>query len=151
MNYAHKQYKNHTTPTTDFINPEGAEASYIRAAAKYMRRAVAHIQAYEIQERSDVSDKACLLLSGIVVDLEENTPEQKKVATHLKNYFKTMIELILKMNMLNDAKLAAEIAKQLDTMAQSWEDMAAKKSQLLEDISANTSTLEKENPTNLGA
>lgn len=151
MNYGHKQYKSNNALPAGFVNGEAAGASYIRAAAKYLRRAVSHIEAGEIQERSDVSDKACMLLSGIASELEDSTPEQKQVAQKLKAYFKTIIELILKMNMLNDAKLAAEIARQLDTMAQSWEEMAEKKAVLMHDITATVPSLEKENPTNLGA
>ncbi|ARN84026.1 flagellar export chaperone FliS [Candidatus Nucleicultrix amoebiphila] len=98
-------------------------ASLLDAASSNIRSAKIAIQNNDIPKRAEESQKAITILSGLHDTLLKNSPQQKEASKVLEDYYKTMNDLIVRMNARNDAETGEAIEQGLKKFAKAWRDM----------------------------
>lgn len=78
------------------------------------------IENKDIVKRSHESEKAMMLLAGLMDFLCEDTPEQKKMSESLKVYYRSMMDLITNLNVRPDTELAETLAQSFGEFATAW-------------------------------
>ncbi len=129
-----KAYASMKESFPQFKNPEEALSFYLEGASKYLAKAAKAAQENRIEDRSNLSDKALLIFSGILSHLEQSSPEEKKGLKPIIDYCYSMNELILRMNMKNSVEMAHSLASEVKRMADHWK---AKSEELFSDTQYN--------------
>jgi len=120
INLYNKAYSSMKESLPQFKNPEEALSFYLEGAAKYLAKAEKAAQENRIEDRSNLSDKALLIFSGILSHLEQSSPQEKKDLKPLIEYCYAMNELILRMNIKNSVEMAASLASEVKRMSEHW-------------------------------
>tara|TARA_R110002111_G_scaffold239894_1_gene301536 strand:- start:33 stop:587 length:555 start_codon:yes stop_codon:yes gene_type:complete len=120
VNLYNKAYASMKESLPQFKNPEEALSFYLEGASKYLAKAEKAAQENRIEDRSNLSDKALLIFSGILSHLEQSSAEEKKNLKPLIEYCYSMNELILRMNMKNSVEMAGSLASEVKRMADHW-------------------------------
>ncbi len=90
---------------------------------------------HKIEERFIATDKAIILLNGLLGSLEKNPkPEVKEFVLSMDAFYRQMIVLLMNVNVKQDSTLSLKISKSLQEMAQLWRQA---------DQSGNTTTIQK--------
>lgn len=124
MNLYNKAYTSIKETVPSFKNSEDAIGFYLEGAAKHLAKAEVAAKEGRIQDRSDSSDKALLIFSGILSHLEQFPSQEKQAIKGLIEYCYTMNEIILRMNIKNDLEMAASLPREVKRMAAHWKDKA---------------------------
>lgn len=122
VNLYNKTYVSMKESLPQFKNPEEALSFYLEGASKYLAKAEKAAQENRIEDRSNLSDKALLIFSGILSHLEQSSEEERKELKPLIGYCYSMNELILRMNMKNNVEMAASLASEVKRMADHWKE-----------------------------
>lgn len=120
VNLYNKAYSSMKESLPQFKNPEEALSFYLEGASKYLAKAEKAAQENRIEDRSNLSDKALLIFSGILSHLEQSSEDEKKDLKPLIEYCYSMNELILRMNIKNNAEMAGSLASEVKRMADHW-------------------------------
>ena len=137
-NLYNKVYTSMKEALPQFKNPEEALSFYFEGASKYLAKAEKAARENRIEDRSNLSDKALLIFSGILSHLEQSSPEEKKGLKSLIDYCYSMNELILRMNMKNDVEMANSLATEVKRMSEHWK---TKSEESFLNAQKNTSTV----------
>lgn len=122
MNLYNKAYTSMKAVVPHFKNPEEALSCYLEGAAKYLTKAAKAARENRIEDRSNLSDKALLIFAGILSHFDQSSEEEKQELKSLMDYCSIMNDLILRMNMKNDAEMAASLATEIQRMAVHWKE-----------------------------
>tara|TARA_R110002095_G_scaffold214539_1_gene206819 strand:+ start:918 stop:1439 length:522 start_codon:yes stop_codon:yes gene_type:complete len=124
VNLYNKAYASMKETLPQFKNPEEAISFYLEGGSKYLAKAAKAAEENRIEDRSNLSDKALLIFSGILSHLEQASAEEKKALKPFIEYCYSMNELILHMNMKNDVEMAHSLAAEVKRMAEDWKGKA---------------------------
>jgi flagellin-specific chaperone FliS len=102
------------------LSPFEVMARIMDSASLCMANAARAISSNNIERRSSESEKALMLLAGLMDFLSEETQEQKKTSETLKVYYKSMMDLITNLNLRPDQELAETLSQSFSEFAQAW-------------------------------
>ena len=126
INLYNKAYSSMKESLPQFKNPEEALSFYFEGASKYLAKAAKAAEENRIEDRSNLSDKALLIFSGVLSHLEQSSTEEKKELKPLIDYCYSMNEIILRMNMINSVEMAHSLASEIKRMAEHWKAKSEK-------------------------
>lgn len=127
-----KVYKSVQNNNSQFKNAEETIAFYLKAASKYVQKAVDARAQDDFEGRSKQSDDALMLLSGIMGAIDQFPNDDKQKMIHLNDYCIGITNCIVRMNIKDDAEMGKGIVKSLLKMAADWQrksDLAFEKEQ----------------------
>ncbi len=122
MNLYNKIYGSIQENIPQFKNPEEALSFYLEGASKHLAKAELAAKEERFEDRSNHSDRALLIFSGILSHLEQSPPEEKQDVKGLIEYCRAMNDLIILMNIKNDLKMAENLTKEVKKMALYWKE-----------------------------
>ncbi len=120
VNLYNKVYKSVRESNTQFKNGEDTIAFILKAAGKYMQKAYDAQEAGDFVERSNQSDNALMLLSGIRSAIEQFTKEDDNKMEHLNDFCIAISNCIVRMNVASDLDMAKGIVEALNRMGDDW-------------------------------
>lgn len=110
-------------------------------AADHMCAAKMAITQSDVQARYESSQKAMLIMEGLLACLNRDTPERAKAAESLETYYKAMIMMISRVNIFDDEETCRSIEESFRDMARFWKkvtvELAAQENQPTESSSAS--------------
>jgi flagellin-specific chaperone FliS len=115
-----KIYKSVKDNGAHFETPEEALAFFLKGAAKHMTLAAKAAHDGRIEDRSKSSDHALMIFASVLSVFEQGSDSDKVAARPLVIFLQFMNELIIRMNVKNDPKLADIIARELHNAADLW-------------------------------
>lgn len=113
-------YRSYTSSQLDTRSPGEQVAALFAKAAEHMQDAVNAIDENDIARRYESSQKAMTILEGLMTSLNRDTPERVAIARDLEIYYKTMINLISRVNIHNDRKTCVSLVDSFQDMAGFW-------------------------------
>lgn len=123
-NLYNKAYASMKENVPIYRNSEDLVAGFLESAGKYMRKATVAAKEDRFVDRSDHSDNALMLISGILGALDEYPAHEKHTVKNLQEYCALMNSLIIRMNVKNDGEMAENITTGLFDMAKDWKRKA---------------------------
>ncbi|MBP6985818.1 MAG: flagellar protein FliS [Alphaproteobacteria bacterium] len=94
-------------------------------AASHMHEASVAIENMDINQRYESSQKAMVIMEGLLGCLNRDTPERAEAAKTLEAYYKTMIFMISRVNVFNDLETSKSIEQSFRDMAIFWKKATA--------------------------
>jgi Flagellar protein FliS. len=134
-----KIYKSVKDNGAHFETPEEALAFFLNGAAKHMTLAAKAAHEGRIEDRSKSSDHALMIFASVLSVFEQGSDSDKVAARPLVIFLQFMNELIIRMNVKNDPKLADTIARELHNAADLWAKKAEQAHAVLKQQEADTS------------
>lgn len=102
------------------LSPLEVMARLMESASLCMNNVARAIENNDVKKRSDESEKALMLLAGLMDYLNGETPEQKKMVETLKIYYRSMMDLITNLNIRPEKELAETLSQSFGDFAEAW-------------------------------
>ena len=115
-----KAYQKNRENSVGFSSSDEAVEKLLEAASKMMLKAASCCETMDIESRALWSDKTIQILDHIEVALDRDTPLQQQAAQRFSEFNKSITNVLMFMNLRNDAKLAHVASQQLKAMSQLW-------------------------------
>lgn len=100
------------------LNLNEAVAQCLEIAGECMQRSVHHMHHKDIMSRAKESEKCITILGGLLEAI--SAEDDSEAIQNLKDYYKVMIDLVVKMNIKNDYILAQSLHDNFKKIAGSW-------------------------------
>ncbi|MGN6671328.1 MAG: flagellar protein FliS [Candidatus Nucleicultricaceae bacterium] len=102
------------------LSPFEVMARIMESASLCMNNVARAIENNDVKKRSDESEKALMLLAGLMDYLNDETPEQKKMVETLKIYYRSMMDLVTNLNIRPEKELAETLSQSFSDFAEAW-------------------------------
>lgn len=102
------------------LSPFEVMARIMESASLCMNNVARAIENNDVKKRSVESEKALMLLAGLMDYLNDETPEQKKMVETLKIYYRSMMDLVTNLNIRPEKELAETLSQSFSDFAEAW-------------------------------
>ncbi len=113
-------YKSYSHNQIDSATPAEQIGALFDKAARHIADASQAIARGDIQARYDASEKAMVIMEGLLSSLNRETPERAQAAESLELYYRTMIMMISRLNIYNDETVCSSLESSFKDMADFW-------------------------------
>lgn len=115
-----KNLDRYRTTSTLGLSPFEVMARLMESASLCMGNVARAIENNDIKKRSDESEKALMMLAGLMDYLNDDTPEQKKMVETLRIYYRSMMDLITNLNVRPEKELAEALSQSFSDFSEAW-------------------------------
>ena len=119
-----KIYKANRENMVPFESPHDLVVKLFLSAARQMEHSLEALSNQDIETLSQRTDRVIQILSGIIANLEKETPAQEKAAQKMEVMLDRLIDLVVRFSVHQDKILGQQLEQNFKSIAEAWKESA---------------------------